>query len=61
MEVRDEHSDVLVDDAGMPHVENSQYDLSRSDIVQVGMFLGHWTAFPINWWLIKKNIKEPCA
>ncbi len=29
--------------------------------LQVGMFLGHWTAFPINWWLIKANIKEPCA
>lgn len=28
---------------------------------QVGMFLGHWTAFPINWWLIKAGIKEPCA
>lgn len=30
-------------------------------MMQVGMFLGHWTAFPINWWLITKGIKEPCA
>lgn len=29
--------------------------------LQIGMFLGHWTAFPINWWLIKSGIKEPCA
>jgi hypothetical protein len=29
--------------------------------MQVGMFLGFWTAFPINWWLLKKGIKEPCA
>ncbi|KIY01081.1 uncharacterized protein Z520_02633 [Fonsecaea multimorphosa CBS 102226] len=30
-------------------------------MMQVGMFLGHWTGFPINWWLIKEGIKEPCA
>jgi len=30
-------------------------------MMQIGMFLGHWTAFPINWWLIKSGIKEPCA
>ena len=28
---------------------------------QIGMFLGHWTAVPINWWLIKINVKESCA
>ena len=35
--------------------------LPRLTVLQVGMFLGHWTAFPINRWLIKANIKEPCA
>jgi hypothetical protein len=30
-------------------------------MMQIGMFLGHWTAFLVNWWLITKNIKEPCA
>ncbi|KZT51127.1 hypothetical protein CALCODRAFT_521551 [Calocera cornea HHB12733] len=30
-------------------------------MMQVGMFLGHWTAFPVNWWLITNGIKEPCA
>ncbi|EJT98825.1 hypothetical protein DACRYDRAFT_110713 [Dacryopinax primogenitus] len=30
-------------------------------MMQVGMFMGHWTAFPVNWWLIKNRIKEPCA
>ena len=30
-------------------------------LLQIGMFLGHWTAFPINWFLMKKGIKEPCA
>jgi hypothetical protein len=25
---------------------------------QVGMFFGHWTAFPINWWLITSKVKE---
>lgn len=27
-------------------------------MMQIGMFFGHWTAFPINWWLIKADIKE---
>lgn len=27
-------------------------------MMQIGMFLGHWTAFPINWWLITSEIKE---
>lgn len=26
-------------------------------MMQIGMFCGHWTAFPINWWLIKAEIK----
>jgi hypothetical protein len=26
-------------------------------MMQVGMFLGFWTAVPINWWLIKKAIE----
>jgi hypothetical protein len=30
-------------------------------MMQVGMFLGFWTAAPVNWWLITRNIKEPCA
>lgn len=30
-------------------------------MMQIGMFLGHWTGVPINWWLISKGIKEPCA
>ncbi|KAF2101665.1 hypothetical protein NA57DRAFT_35704 [Rhizodiscina lignyota] len=30
-------------------------------MMQVGMILGFVTATPINWWLITKNIKEPCA
>lgn len=30
-------------------------------MMQIGMFLGHWTAVPINYWLIKKGIKAPCA
>lgn len=30
-------------------------------MMQVGMFLGYWTAVPVNWWLITRNIKEPCA
>lgn len=28
---------------------------------QIGMFFGHWTSMPVNWWLIKEGIKEPCA
>lgn len=30
-------------------------------MMQVGMFIGFGTAMPVNWWLIKKGIKEPCA
>merc|ERR1712093_762527 len=30
-------------------------------MMQIGMFLGHWTAFPINYWLIKTGVKESCA
>ncbi|KAF2261310.1 hypothetical protein CC78DRAFT_522025 [Lojkania enalia] len=30
-------------------------------MMQIGMFFGHWTAVPVNWWLITKGIKEPCA
>lgn len=29
--------------------------------MQVGMFFGYFTAFPVNWFLVKKGIKEPCA
>lgn len=30
-------------------------------MMQIGMFLGHWTAVPMNYWLIANKIKEPCA
>jgi len=30
-------------------------------MMQVGMAMGFATAMPINWFLIKKGIKEPCA
>lgn len=30
-------------------------------MMQVGMLLGFGTAVPVNWWLIGKGIKEPCA
>lgn len=30
-------------------------------MMQIGMFLGHWTGVPINWWLIKTGVKIPCA
>ncbi|KAK5936478.1 hypothetical protein PMZ80_011288 [Knufia obscura] len=30
-------------------------------MMQIGMFFGHWTGFPINWLLINKGIKEACA
>lgn len=30
-------------------------------MMQIGMFLGHWTGVPINWWLIKTGVKTPCA
>lgn len=30
-------------------------------MMQIGMFFGHWTAFPINWWLITTKVKERMA
>ena len=30
-------------------------------MMQIGMFLGHWTGVPINWWLICTGVKMPCA
>jgi len=30
-------------------------------MMQIGMFFGHWSGFPINWWLVNKGIKEACA
>jgi len=30
-------------------------------MMQVGMILGFVTALPVNWWLISRKIKEPCA
>jgi len=30
-------------------------------MMQICMFLGHWTAVPMNYWLIAKKVKEPCA
>lgn len=30
-------------------------------MMQVGMVCGHWTGVPINWWLIRTGVKEPCA
>ncbi|KAF2726020.1 hypothetical protein K431DRAFT_280740 [Polychaeton citri CBS 116435] len=30
-------------------------------MMQIGMFMGHWTGIPINWLLMKKGIKEPCC
>ena len=30
-------------------------------LMQVGMVLGFGTAMPVNWWLIRQEIKEPCA
>ncbi|KAF1987817.1 hypothetical protein K402DRAFT_403478 [Aulographum hederae CBS 113979] len=30
-------------------------------MMQVGMMVGFVTAVPVNWWLIGKGIKEPCA
>jgi len=29
--------------------------------MQIGMFFGFWTALPVNWWLLTRGIKEPCA
>ena len=28
-------------------------------LMQIGMVLGFFTAYPVNWWLIKRGIKEP--
>ena len=28
-------------------------------LMQIGMILGFFTSYPVNWWLIKKGIKEP--
>ena len=30
-------------------------------MMQIGMFIGHWTSVPINWWLINTGVKMPCA
>ncbi|MCJ1435792.1 hypothetical protein MMC27_005167 [Xylographa pallens] len=30
-------------------------------MMQIGMVIGSMTAFPVNWWLITRKIKEPCA
>ena len=27
-------------------------------MMQLGMFLGFLTSYPVNWWLIRKGIKE---
>jgi hypothetical protein len=32
-----------------------------SRMMQIGMAFGFATAFPVNYWLIKKGVKEPCA
>ena len=29
--------------------------------MQIGMVLGFATAMPMNWYLVSKGIKEPCA
>ncbi len=28
-------------------------------LMQIGMILGFFTSYPVNWWLIKRGIKEP--
>lgn len=66
-EVRNGQCGLLVDDAG-----ELQFFLRRWEVReegeswltrygQVGMFFGHWTAFPINWWLITTKVKERMA
>ena len=30
-------------------------------MMQMGMGIGSMRAFPVNWWLITRKIKEPCA
>ncbi len=27
-------------------------------MMQIGMILGYFTSFPVNWWLIARGIKE---
>lgn len=55
-------SNMLVDDAGLssnPALKvGMRYPMTEN---QDGIFLGHWTAIPINWWLIKAKVKKPCA
>ena len=60
VEARNGYCHILVDDAGKCP-KRSACRGKCSQWPQIGMFLGHWTACPINWWLIKENIKEPCA
>lgn len=45
---------IFNDELGMPTV-------TYWWMMQIGMFIGHWTGVPVNWWLIKKGVKEPCA
>jgi len=35
--------------------------LTIGRMMQIGMVFGFGTAMPVNWWLIKKGVKEPCA
>jgi len=28
-------------------------------MMQIGMVIGFATSYPMNWWLIKKGVKEP--
>jgi Domain of unknown function (DUF4396) len=28
-------------------------------LMQIGMLAGFATSFPVNWWLLKKGLKEP--
>ena len=44
----------------------SDWELGMDNVVyrwmmQIGLFLAHWTAVPVNWWLVKTGLKEPCA
>jgi len=27
-------------------------------MMQIGMVLGYFTSYPVNWWLIRKGVKE---
>lgn len=53
----------MVDDAGefLNEIAVSEREGNADGGVQIGMVCGHWTAVPINWWLIQKGVKEPCA